>query len=74
MSTVDLHVTSGVLPAGMSDLHSCLAQPFPLLSPLSPARDPRCHHSELAWVTNRHQAYPPQFWRECNCGTSHKFK
>ncbi len=37
MSTVDLHVTSGVLPAGMSDLHSCLGQPLPLLPPVSPA-------------------------------------
>ncbi len=37
MSNVDLHVTSGVLPAGMSDLHSCLGQPLLLLPPLSPA-------------------------------------
>ena len=37
MSSVDLFMTSGVLPAGMSDLHNCLGQPCPLLPPLSPA-------------------------------------
>ncbi len=37
MSTVNMYDTSGVLPAGMSNLHSCLGQPLPLLPALSPA-------------------------------------
>ena len=37
VSSVDLFMTSGVLPVSMSDLHSCLGQPSPLLPPLSSA-------------------------------------